>query len=340
MTFAEAATRYLQQEERRGKVSLVTENYLLAPVVDAIGDLPLDQVHDGTLRPFIDRRLREGRAHKTINLSLGVVRHILNVAARKWRVDAGGGLLVPLLLNPPLLSMLDLHGHQREASSITWAEQRRLLKELPAHLARMALFTLNTGVRDDVVVNLQWAWEIPMVLDGDSFSVFEVPKRHVKGRKQVRYVVCNSVAQDVIESVRGQHPEYVFVYRRERTKNLDAPPLMPYEPVCTMNNTAWQSARRRAALGDLHVHDLRHTVGGRLREAGVPEETRAEVLWHSKGSITTHYSEAMVRELRSALELIKDDRGLKNLSLRTLSKLALESKQARECQVPSESLQQ
>jgi integrase len=53
-------------------------------------------------------------------------------------------------------------------------------------------------------------------------------------------------------------------------------------------NTAWQRARREAGLGDLHVHDLHHTVGMRLREAGVPEGTIADILWHSPPSMTHH----------------------------------------------------
>ena len=44
-------------------------------------------------------------------------------------------------------------------------------------------------------------------------SVFEVPRQAVKGRQRARILVCNSVAQFIIESIRGQHPEYVFVYR-------------------------------------------------------------------------------------------------------------------------------
>lgn len=34
-------------------------------------------------------------------------------------------------------------------------------------------------------------------------SVFEVPRQHVKGRKRSRVVICNSVAQSVIDAVRG-----------------------------------------------------------------------------------------------------------------------------------------
>jgi integrase len=90
-------------------------------------------------------------------------------------------------------------------------------------------------------------------------SVFEVPREHVKGRRRPRLVVCNSVAQSVIEAQRGKHEEFVFVYRRERVKNTDQAPAMPYRAIETMNNTAWQRARREAGLPDLHVHDLRHT---------------------------------------------------------------------------------
>ena len=87
-----------------------------------------------------------------------------------------------------------------------------------------------------------------------------------------------------------------------------------------MNNTAWQNARRRAGLGDLHVHDLRHTVGMRLRETGVPEGTIADVLWHSTKTMTQHYSVAQIVELHAALEKIKDDSGRWNKSLAMLKR--------------------
>jgi integrase len=294
------------------KVSIDTEITLLKGVMPHIGQLQLQQVHDATLKPYVDKRLAEGRAHKTINLALGAVRRILNLAATKWRDEAGN----TWLQQAPKITMLPLVGHQREPRPIAWAEQRTLLPKLPDHLARMSLFILNTGARDDVVCSLRWAWEIKIPELG--ISVFEVPRRHVKGRKLVRLLVCNSVAQSVVESVRGQHAEFVFVYRRERKKNLDQAPLMKYRAIETMNNTGWQNGRAAASLGDLHVHDLRHTVGMRLREAGVSEETKADILWHSKVSMTHHYSVAQIVELHAALEKIKADTGAWNKSLATL----------------------
>ena len=310
--FDEVAAHYLL--EFQDKPSLVTETYLLQGLMPTIGHLIINQVHDGTLAPYVSSRVAEGRSHKTINLGLGVVRHILKLAASKWRDENGRTWLD----RAPLITMLPLSGHQREPRPITWAEQRKLLPVLPDHLARMSLFVLNTGVRDDVVCSLRWEWEIRVPQLG--VSVFEVPRLHVKGRRRSRIVVCNSVAQSVIEAARGQHEEFVFVWRRERLKNVAKEPVMKYRPIEAMNNTAWQNARRRAGLGDLHVHDLRHTVGMRLREAGVPESTVADILWHSTKTMTQHYSVAQIVELHSALEKIKDDTGRWNKSLAMLKR--------------------
>lgn len=104
---------------------------------------------------------------------------------------------------------------------------------------------------------------------------------------------------------------------------------MAYRPIQTMNNTAWQTARKKAGMPDLHVHDLRHTSGMRLREAGVAEPTISEILWHTSGSITRHYTVAQIVELHTALEKIKEDSGRWNKSLATLRREHEEARQAK-----------
>ncbi len=307
--FEQAAVHYLKTHE--DKVSLVTDAFLLQGLMPYIGDLLLTQIHDGTLAAFVNARLTAGRSHKTVNNALGIVRRILRLAASSWRDENG----LTWLENAPLITMLALVGHQREPTPISWQQQKKLLPLLPDHLARMALFVLNTGVRDDVVCNLRWEWEIRVPELG--VSVFDVPQTHVKGRKRSRVVVCNSVAQSIVESMRGRHDTNVFVWRRERRTRATLMPQMSYRPIEAMNNTAWQRARAQAGLEGLHVHDLRHTVGMRLREAGVGESTVADVLWHSTRSMTHHYSVAQIVELHGALELIKEDTGQWNKSLAT-----------------------
>lgn len=269
--------------------------YLLETLVPIIGKLTLDQIHDQTLAAYVKQRKDKGLSHKTINLGLGIVRRILHLASRKWRDEEGRTWLE----TPPLISMLPLIGFQREPRPITWTEQRRLLPHLADHLAKMVLFDLNTGARDEVVCGLKWEWEI--YIPELERSVFDVPRENVKGRKRSRVLVCNSVAQSIIEGQRGKHAEYVFPYQGKRIE--------------MMSNNGWQRARKAAGLPDLHIHDLRHTVGMRLREAGVREETIADVLWHTRRGMTAHYSVAQIEELLEALERITDERSRTNRSL-------------------------
>lgn len=59
---------------------------------------------------------------------------------------------------------------------------------------------------------LRWDWEILVKLAaGLICSVFEVPRAYVKGRKSLGCLVCNSVAQQVVDAARGRHDEFVFV---------------------------------------------------------------------------------------------------------------------------------
>ena len=155
---------------------------------------------------------------------------------------------------------------------------------MPKHLGQMALFKVNTGCRDQEVCGLRWDWEVA-VPELDT-SVFLIPGSKVKNGDE-RLVVLNRVAKAVVDSVRGQHPEYVFVYRRKRR-------------IGTMNNTAWQSARKHAGLPQVRVHDLKHTFGRRLRAAGVSFEDRQDLLGHRSGRITTHYSAAELASLVAA----------------------------------------
>ncbi|MFG6488300.1 tyrosine-type recombinase/integrase [Roseateles sp. BYS78W] len=329
VTFREAAARFLKEKQEEGKRSVVTDVHHLDALMPFIGSLYIDRIHDGTLDPFREARRKQGCKTKTINDGVSTVRAVLNRAYKLWRDEVTGLKLLehaPSLVLKPVLD-------RRPAKHLTWAQQEELLKALPTHLKEMALFGLNTGARDDVICSLQWDWELPIEELG--VSVFFVPPQHVKGEdgedKTAQVLFLNSAAQAVIERQRGKHEKYVFVWRRERTstKKKHKQPPMAYQPVETMNNTAWQGARERAGLGDLHVHDLRHVVATRLRERGAAERSIADILWHSQGTITAHYSVATMGELVRALELIKDDKGTFDKSVLTLRAEHLARRQAR-----------
>ena len=267
--FAECATRYLKESQDKASIDSIAIH--IVAVVPFIGHLEVQKIHDGTLEKFIEARLAAGVKTSTINRALEVVRTVLNKAARVYR-DGDG--LPWLKQAPPLITMLP--ESPRSPHPLTWDEQAALLKVLPKHLANMALFSVNTGLRDENVCGLKWQWEVkvPEV----KRSVFLIPPefhktgKSLKRTKQSLVVILNDAAWSVINEQRGKNDEYVFVYRQERRKNFDLAPVMKYHRIGTMNNNAWQSAREKAGLSSVRVHDLRHTCGTRLRAAGVSHE--------------------------------------------------------------------
>lgn len=287
-SFRAAATRYLR--ENQDKRSIGDEALHLRQLEKFIGDMDITSVHMGTLQPFIEARLKEGVKTKTVNLALGVVRHILNVAASEW-IDEHG---LTWLASAPKIKLLKT-SDGRKPYPLSLDEQERLFAELPGHLHRMALFKVNTGCRDAEVCGLRWEWELEV--PELETSVFMIPGEHVKNGSE-RLVVLNSVARSIIEQQRGVHPEFVFVYSQIRKEGKK--PV--YRPIETMNNTSWQKARARAELPQVRVHDLKHTFGRRLRAAGVSFEDRQDLLGHKSERMTTHYSAAELSNLIKAAE--------------------------------------
>jgi integrase len=293
-TFHEAAGKFLAENQH--KRSLKRDRRALAVLEPFIGALPLRRIHHDTLMPYIRWRAARNSSPGTINRELAVVRRILNLASRLWRDETDR----PWLPVAPLIQM-QRHPHRREPYPLSVAEQRLLFSELEAPLAAMALFKVNTGLREQEVVNLRWRWEVQIPELGT--SVFVIPRDFVKNALD-RYVVLNQIARDVIASARGRHPEFVFTYEGH--------------PVTHIYNSGWKAARRRAAsryeremgsscpagFRSIRVHDLKHTYGHRLRVAGVSFEDRKLLLGHKAQHVTTHYSAPEIGALIEASEKV------------------------------------
>jgi len=272
-TFREAATYYLKTKKKR---SLATDAWHFELVEPFIGNLVLEDIHDATLRPFIEHRYANQVKPKSINATLEVVRHLLNLAASKWRDDTGQ----TWLLQAPMISMEEIGDTSAKPYPLSWKEQSSLFSLLGKDLAEACEFKVNTGLRDEEVCQLKWAWEHEVV--GYGISIFIIPGGMVKNAED-RLVILNQVARSIVDQRRGNGSDWVF------------PSPRTGKPRYNLNNSCWQRSWRRAGLPvssqwTRGVHNLKHTFGRRLRAAGVVFEDRQVLLGHTNGSITTHYS--------------------------------------------------
>ena len=205
------------------------------------------------MQPYIAKRRSDGVKSRAINQELKIVRQIVNFVADEL-IDEYGLTRLETAPQIRLLPEPDL----RPPRPLSWEEQARFFPELPDHLATMALFIVNTGLRDAGICGLRWEWEVK--LQGLEGTAFILPANRFKSRQE-GLVLLNRVAQSIVDSQRGRHPEYVFIFRGK--------------PNVRMLNTGWKRAREATGI-DVRVHDLRHTFGMRLRAAGVSFEDRQD----------------------------------------------------------------
>ena len=314
-SFRQAATRYLKEVLEEGQPSIHISRTYLEQADPFIGKLDLTQVDNESLKPFlhwmrVGGQMPNGRrkipsSNRTINIALERIVRVLNMCHREWRDEGVGGKRYPWLDVVPRIKKLDESKTRRPPYPISWEEQTLLMQELPAHLACMALFKVNTGTREQEVCKLQWDWEVRV--PGIDVSVFIAPWNFggrskmsgVKNRED-RVIVLNDVAKSVIEAQRGLNEQWVFPFEGRALHR--------------MNDTAWQSARTRSAekwreiygtspkfpFSNLRVHDLKHTFGRRLKAAGVEWEDRQVLLGHKGKNVTALYSAAEILNLVKA----------------------------------------
>lgn len=131
-----------------------------------------------------------------------------------------------------------------------------LMAELPDHLKGMVEFSIETGLRQMNVLELMWR-DIDI-----SRGTVLVPA--VKGKKHAWTCHLTDRAREILVAQRGLHEDYVFVYAKGN-KNIKV-----YNPIVSVNNTAWRGALKRAGVKSFRWQDLRHTFATNHAHAGTP----------------------------------------------------------------------
>ena len=224
-------------------------------------------------RDWLDRltaaKRDEGVSNASVNRMLEVVRAILRKAAYEWE----------WLDRAPLVRMLP--EPKRRIRWITHEEAEGLIEELPVHLAAMARFSLETGLRKANVTGLEWSQ-----VDLARRTAWVHPDQ-AKARKAIA-VPLSSQAMVVLRKQQGKHPQYVFTYRGR--------------PVRQVNTKAWRAALKRAGIADFRWHDLRHTWASWHVQAGTPLHVLQELGGWESAEMVRRYAHLSSEHLAEYVE--------------------------------------
>ncbi len=192
----------------------------------------------------IGRTVREG----TVRRVIGVLVAVLNAAVEREWLDRAP-------VYKPLKTIV------RRIRWLTHREADRLIKELPVHLADMAQFGLETGLRRANVTGLQWS-QVDLIR-----RVAWIHADQAKARKAITVPLSDTAVAVLRRQLPKQrhpaHLESVFVYKGK--------------PVYQTTTAAWKKALQRADIHDFRWHDLRHTWASWHVQRGTPLQVLMEL---------------------------------------------------------------
>lgn len=223
-TWIDAVVRWLGESQH--KRSLDTDKSHLRWLNPYLGDKKLKAIDRAMIEKIADIKASTGVSNARVNRTLALIRSILNKAVDQWE----------WLDSTPKVKLRK--EDNRRTRWLTQQEAKKLIAELPSHLADMTIFTLVTGLRQSNVKNLKW-------------EDVDLEKNHAwvhadeaKGAKAIA-VPLNADALDILHKRFGHHPTFVFSYRGKSISNV--------------NTRAWRKALRRLGIENFRWHDLRHT---------------------------------------------------------------------------------
>ena len=229
----------------------------------------------------------KGYAPGNINRAILVLRVALR-RAEEWGVSA-----VHSSIHRRMALLPDPQRHER---FLTAAEVRRLKAVLDLRgnepLANALRFLLYTGARKREVLDAEWThvdlpkarWRIPMTKNGEP-----------------RTVTLSEGAVDILRAARA------FQYEElgDRTRGIkfifaNPATFKPYG--CIFHS--WKRIREAAGIGDVRVHDLRHSFASTLVNAGVSLYEVQSLLGHRRATTTQRYAHLAPDRLKSTVALI------------------------------------
>jgi integrase len=223
-------------------------------------------------------RQGELRSPSSVNRELELLSRIFSLAVERGEMESN-----------PFKGVKKLAADNLITRYLTADEEERLLAVLTgrrAHLRPIVLLGLHTGMRRGEILSLQW--------EQVDFARELIQLLRTKSGKP-RSVPMNSVVKATLLEQRERvgNSEYVFPNRRTGKALTDI-------------KNAFSAALKKAGIEDFRFHDIRHSAGTRMADAGVPITAVSDILGHADIRTTMRYAHATDEARRRAVNALEE----------------------------------
>ncbi|WP_174273709.1 tyrosine-type recombinase/integrase [Sphingomonas bacterium] len=273
-TLAEFAPRYLDHARENKRSSDIDERYLRLHLLPRFGKQHLDKLNQTEIMEWLNGKVKDGYAQATVNRWQVILSCMMRLAG-----DWG----VPGAERNPLKGAKLKDPDNRKERFLTQEEVRRLkvaVEQSPnAKLGQIVALLLLTGCRKREILDAKW----------DQVDFENKSLKILKGKTGARHVPLGDEALAVFRSI-PRLDRCPYIVANPKTK-------VPFTSIFT----SWDQARHRAGLGDVRLHDLRHTLASHLAQSGHSLWVIANVLGHAQTRTTERYAHLSTETLRNAV---------------------------------------
>jgi integrase len=236
----------------------------------AFCDLALADLTPKVFADYRTARLAKVKAG-TVHRELGLIRHALEVARREWDMDLPSNPL-DRVKRPKLANARD----RRLAPGEYERLQNALLRTRNPVVAPVVEFAIHTAMRRGEILSLRW--------------------------EQVNWLQRTAYIADSKTGVPRTIPllDGALAVLQQRRPELVRGPVFPISMEALKQ--AWERARDRAGLTDLHFHDLRHEAISRLCEMGLTLPEVALISGHKDPRMLFRYINLRPADLAAKLK--------------------------------------
>lgn len=288
ITLGQAMGRYLQTiSTAKAKNTQMREKACAKRLLERIrAKTPLGAIDANIVATYRDERMQEVSVY-SVRLELVLLSHLFTKAKKEWGIPVGNPVAEIERPSPP-------RGRERfltEDEAIKLLESCRKSRNKKLYYYVLAL--LHTGMRSSEAAGLRWNQ-----VDLEKRIIFLQDTKN----KDPRWVpLTKELAGELshLKQLTGKQDEHLVFLKEDQLKSarVKARPGIRFRE-------AFNHAKKRAGLPDIHMHDLRHTAASHLIMSGVDIRTLADILGHRTLQMVQRYTHLLHDHKLSAIDKI------------------------------------
>ncbi len=273
-SFRELADHYLVWAERQRSFS--SKRVFIKQLVEVFGNCPLRRFSIRVVEEWQTERMTRNKP-ATVNRVLETLKHMFTKAV-DWEMVEEDAL-------KKIRKVKHLPENNRRLRYLSKDECRALIKACKPHLQPIVITALNTGMRKEEILSLEWERHIDL---NNGLILLDVTKNGER-----REIPMNkSVRTTFRELLRRVDSPYVFSDGNGK-RYLDI-------------KRSFKSAIRKTGIKDFRFHDLRHCFASHLVMAGVDLTAVQELLGHKNLTMTLRYAHLSPKHKVQAVEMLTE----------------------------------